>query len=339
MKINNTPIVPLASNFQGFPDADAGGRDRRGAAGVARGAHPDAAGGGGAGGVCGGARAGGGGVPNRLGVEFREGLAAEQMADQQAFADEVNGRTDKENDRRYDRLADAQKGKILNVDTARELFAKYHADPRSMTKATHAVAEAYIADRLRRELAKPAGPNDVVLFTAGGMGSGKSTFAENAARNPAFALVVDSTMRDRKKALAQVRAVLRSGRRVAVNFIDVETGEAMRRSEIRARKKGRRVTPESLGSAHYKVRKNLLTFWNAFGENPRVAFAITDNNGGPADAFQVEDVVAHLRNLRKNPSHEEAHIQKARANAQRQDAETSGGRGNADGPQGNEGDR
>ena len=77
----------------------------------------------------------------------------------------------------YNALPDAQGGKVLNIDTARELSPDYATSRESralLSPAVHEPASFFIKQLYADRLAEMP-PDSTVMFTSGGTGVGKST--------------------------------------------------------------------------------------------------------------------------------------------------------------------
>jgi hypothetical protein len=111
-----------------------------------------------------------------------------------------------------------QFGWIFNADTMSELL-DVHTEARRWAwhDAVRSTASALTQAAFDGSVASPADPHDVVvLFTGGGNGSGKSTFA-GVGMPGCFGL--DSTLSDFDSSRRNIDKVLTSGRAAAVTFI------------------------------------------------------------------------------------------------------------------------
>jgi signal recognition particle GTPase len=127
---------------------------------------------------------------------------------------------------------------VFNSNTAQELSPGYVADRRGNNEATLDPARIYVRERFRRELdgvkKSDEGPRTIVLFTAGGQGSGKSSSiarqiadAEKAGRK---LLVFDTTLQDKTADEQLIRSAIDSGAIVGVSYIHNPVENAMRRN-------------------------------------------------------------------------------------------------------------
>jgi hypothetical protein len=246
----------------------------------------------------------------RLRYEPASGLSDEQRAHEVAFARLLNSRTDSENDAQYALLPNAFGGNSVGVDTARELYPPYAANQREHMGATLSVGRAYAVNRFFRELAKPISETPVIMFSAGGMGSGKSKIVGRMAQAyEVFAF--DSTMLQPWH-MELVGAAVASGRKVRIAYVHAPVETAMRRSDRRAVIEGRYVSPEQLGSAHHRVQRNVLALHEKYKGNPNVAFEVWDNSGGLNEQKEVENGIAFLEAPGNRYTNENTAINRAR---------------------------
>jgi hypothetical protein len=248
--------------------------------------------------------------PNRLGFIPSKGLTPEQSAREQEFSDQLNSNTDAENDAEYARQPNAFGGYSIGVDTAREMYAPYRENQRENSAATIGVGRTYARDRFRRELARAASENPVIIFSAGGMGSGKSKVVGLIAQ-ARHTVSFDSTM-VQPWHMQQVADTLASGRKAHIIYVHTSVENAMRRSDNRSTIEGRYVSPEELGSAHYKVQRNVLALADKYKDNPNVTFEVWDNNGAAGEHKKVEKGVAFLQEDGNLYSDENSTIDRAR---------------------------
>jgi hypothetical protein len=74
----------------------------------------------------------------------------------------------------YAKLKDAEGGKVLNTDLARELSPEYVAN-RTLSANVHEPASAFVKQLYSQRLAQQAPEGTSVLFTGGGTGAGKTS--------------------------------------------------------------------------------------------------------------------------------------------------------------------
>ena len=200
----------------------------------------------------------------------------------------------------YNTLEDAKGGRMLNVDTARELSPEYLAD-RTKAADVHEPSSTFIKKLYAKRLAEPppAGKVPVVVFTAGGTGAGKSSgldILEN--ENPAFAkaeLVYDTNMNKFSSAKDKIDQALEAGREVKILFTYRDPAEALRQGALtratRQEKKfqsGRTVPLSEHGNTHVGSRQTIDQLREHYRDNPLVEFSAIDNSRGKGNAIPAE---------------------------------------------------
>ena len=220
-------------------------------------------------------------------------------------------------EREYDALPESEGGKILNTDTARELFNDYLAD-RSKAAAVHEPASSVIKALFRRKLSRgpKPGQDPVVLFTSGGTGAGKSTGMkqfEDAAyiKGHAF-MVYDTNVADAAKGIEKMQQALDSSNterqmqagstgpgREAIRIyvmhtvrepVEALTGGALPRAENQAREfgSGRTVPLAEHVKTHVGSNKAIGEVVRHFAGNDRFGYSIIDNRYGKGGAKYID---------------------------------------------------
>lgn len=181
----------------------------------------------------------------------------------------------------YAKLKDADGGRILNVDTARELSSDYAASKENRTKysvATHEPASAFIKQAYTHQLehAKPGS----VMFLAGGGGSGKSTVLNGPAASlrDQSAIIMDAVMGNYDKAVTNVEKALKSGRPVSIAYVHTPFPLAAARALKRMGNSGRRVPLHVLAEAHAGAQDTILKLAQRYAGNPLVEIRAYDNS-------------------------------------------------------------
>ena len=204
----------------------------------------------------------------------------------------------------YARLKDAKGGRVLNVDTARELSPEYLKD-RTKSADVHEPSSTFIKKVYAERLAQPTpkGKAPVVVFTAGGTGAGKSSGLEMLEKvDPNFAkaeLVYDTNMNKFDSAKTKIDQALESGREVKILYTYRDPAEALRQGALtRATRQesefgtGRTVPLQEHGNTHVGSRKVIDELRAEYADNPKVEFSAIDNSRGkdnPA-AVKFEDL-------------------------------------------------
>jgi len=205
------------------------------------------------------------------------------------------------------------KGKIINTDIARELEPAYAASDETRATKSSAVHEpaSTIAkltyEKLLRQPAKP-GERDVVLFTAGGTGAGKSTGlalmpeAEREAK-----IIYDTNMAGTKSGEQKIRQALDSGHEVVVAFTYRHPIEALVNGTIpRAVRAGRMVPLDVHISTHVRSLETFRQLRARFADDPRVVFRLIDNSNGKGRVKEVAPDALDRVNFNSEELYDEA---------------------------------
>jgi hypothetical protein len=212
--------------------------------------------------------------------------------------------------REYSELPDTRGGTILNTDLARELSPDYRAD-RTKSADVHEPASAFIKRVYAEKLAQPTpeGMDPVVVFSAGGTGSGKTT-GINAA-GAAFGrpeIVYDTNMNRLSSATSKIDAALQAGRNVSVLYTYREPVDAFRGAMARAdrmereRGSGRTVPIDEHVNTHVGAARSVRQLVDHYAGDDRVNFIAIDNSRGPGQ-HAVADLEA-LPHVEENGLHE-----------------------------------
>jgi hypothetical protein len=248
----------------------------------------------------------------RLDIPKRQGLTPEQRQREEAFARQLNERTDAQNDAVYDSLPLSQGGRVFNTDTARSMSAEYEKDPAGNLEATSEPAGAYVRDRFLREIAKPAKADDVVEFTAGGPGSGKSVSADGRA-----ALVFDSMLADLGEAIRLIERVLASGRKVSIVYTHNPVERGVRFAHARAKESGRDTPAEYIGRKHFHAQKTFIALLAQYKGNASVELKLYDNAGAKGEQKKIQDPLAFLTSPDNAYDNEQDTIRRAKEERER----------------------
>lgn len=154
-------------------------------------------------------------------IEVNESLTGRAAEIQTAFRDWVWEHLD-------EAIAQYQavNGNVLNTDEARKLSSDYNATPETRSlysSAVHEPASWLVKEIYARELAKmaPDGKEDLVLFTAGGTGAGKSSAVKAALSSEAerAQIVFDTNMNGYASSDQKIQQALDAGKRVVIAYV------------------------------------------------------------------------------------------------------------------------
>jgi len=169
-------------------------------------------------------------------------------------------------------------GNEIGSDNAAELFPDYSAsrEARRANRIAVARSAAWVSHEVfrRRILERDA---QVVLFTAGGTGSGKSTFAANLCK--ADCIVFDSTFSDTAGHGALVEEALKAQCKVMIVYIFRDPLAAYTATLKRAAEEacGRTITPRTHARTHEGAARTVKYLSGRYADNPKVAFRFIDN--------------------------------------------------------------
>lgn len=184
-------------------------------------------------------------------------------------------------------------GNFVSADDAKELFEEYAAtvDTKSArTLAVHRPSSA-LARAVYEQLVQeptPEGKADVVLFTAGGTGSGKTSsvrhLLEPVVRNAH--LVYDSTLASLEGAQRDIETAKHAGKGVIIAYTYRPADVAYRDGVLpRAQREGRIVDVRSHVATHVRALANVRRLAERYAGDPDVEFIAIDNSReAPAQA-------------------------------------------------------
>jgi hypothetical protein len=186
----------------------------------------------------------------------------------------------------------ARFGHVVDTDSARELEPTYSANRESRqqySRATSPVASA-LAREVYDTLLEEASPG-VVLFNAGGPGSGKSSTLNEKALSK-YAIVYDTVLADGKRAIKQIEQALAKGHEVDINYIHQPLEAAVVNTIERSVKleNGRIVEAYSTARTHSAAQKSIFEVAKRFENDPRVTIRVTDNTDFKAVKMTLDEL-------------------------------------------------
>lgn len=176
---------------------------------------------------------------------------------------------------------------VISADDMRSLFPQYSASP--ATRSTHSLSVHEAVTAMAQELYEralavddPRG-NNIVLFTAGGVASGKTTAmrAIDAVRRSAFSaqIIYDSTMRRYESGQRRVQQALQAEKLVNVVYVFTPIEKSVGWLVHRAVETGRVVPADAAARSHWQAQHTFLKLVEAYAGNPAVSFLLIDNSG------------------------------------------------------------
>lgn len=194
---------------------------------------------------------------------------------------------------RYAALPDTDGGRILDTDSARELYAPYRESQESRTywqNATQRPASAWIQGEYERRISLPA-TGDAV-FMAGGGGSGKSTirrqFSEIASQHAD--VIYDGVFANLERAERNVDLALKSGRTVRLEFVLTDAEVAAARAAKRFYSEGRDLPARVMAEDHVNALETFLRMADHYKDNPDVKIYAFDNTGTNPHEINLDEL-------------------------------------------------
>lgn len=204
--------------------------------------------------------------------------------------------------RQYAQLEDADGGRILNTDTARELSEDYLAD-RSQSAAVHEPASWLIKRMYAQMLKEPPGPgrDPLVIIMAGGTGAGKSTVVQRLSGElfKRAQIIYDTNFSKLDGAIEKTNDALGAGKRVVRYYVFRDPAEALAHGALtRAMKQeakwgtGRTVPIEEHTNTHVGAMHVLAPYADHFDGHEDVALKYIDNSRGAGNQVlvSIEDI-------------------------------------------------
>lgn len=189
----------------------------------------------------------------------------------------------------YKRVPGAMGGKVINTDLVRELSEDYVQNRSGLSSAVHEPASWLTKEIYKRELANPdpTGRN-IVTFTAGGTGAGKTTAIAGV---PAVQratqrsqIVYDTNMNTYKSSVTKIDQALKAGKTVRIVTVVRDPVDALVSGALpRAERMGRTVRLDEHAKTHIGVVETIPRLMEKYQGDKRVKFDFIDNTGGKND--------------------------------------------------------
>ncbi|HEX9444638.1 MAG TPA: zeta toxin family protein [Candidatus Binatia bacterium] len=240
----------------------------------------------------------GGFYPGNLGIVRAKNLTPPEREVEARLAKYLEEHTD-EAIARYR----AKYGKEINTDNARELSPDYAPggmeaeDPQTRaararwSAAVHEPSSAFTKELFKRELKKKPnqGERNVVVFTGGGAGVGKTTSIhqitglEHAVG--AAQIVYDTTLSSLKSSLDRIAQALEAGKEVSIVYVYRDPVDSLSGGALpRAERNGRTLPLEAFLDTHLGAPEVLLKIAETYKGDKRVEIAVIDNSRGRGQA-------------------------------------------------------
>jgi hypothetical protein len=207
----------------------------------------------------------------------------------------------------YAALPETRKGRLLNTDEARELSPDYRAD-RTRSADVHEPSSELVKLMYVDKLAKPTpeGRKNIVLFTAGGTGAGKSTglkVAETVNKDVQdVEIIYDTNMSTFDTSDKKIQQAFKAGREVDLLYtfrdpVDaLEEGALVRATRMEKESGSGRTVPISEHlKTHIGARKVMEQLQEKYKNDPRFSLNVIDNSRGKGNAvFSTLDKLPQL---------------------------------------------
>ena len=199
----------------------------------------------------------------------------------------------------YAQLPSTDGGRILNTDDAREMSPEYRMD-RTRSADVHEPSSAFVKQMYAEKLSQdtPPGRDNLVVFTAGGTGAGKTTGLQEAAEVSDHIknaeIVYDTNMNTFDSADKKIQQALKAGRNVGIVYTYRDPVEAMENGALKRASRmeaemgtGRTVPIDEHFKTHMGSRDVMERLQSKYGDDHRFHMMIIDNSRGPGNASVV----------------------------------------------------
>lgn len=202
----------------------------------------------------------------------------------------------------YAKLKDAEGGKVLNTDVARELSPEYVKN-RTLSANVHEPASAFVKKLYAEKLAQQAPEGSSVMFTGGGTGAGKTSSLSmypDIAKNAE--MIYDTNMNKLDSAAKKIDQALEAGRKVDLIYTYRDPVEALTEGSLtRAMRmkgehgSGRTVPLKEHIRTHTGSRDVMEQLQAQYADNPNVRIGVVDNSFGKGNQriSTLEDLPKH----------------------------------------------
>jgi hypothetical protein len=189
-------------------------------------------------------------------------------------------------------------GNMVDRNNAQELYPPYSKNRESRQKlslATHEPAGA-LSDEVYQHVLKLKCPpsRNLVLFNAGGQGSGKTTSLRFSDKRKKAFIVMDGTMQDYEKSCRNIDLALQNGKFVHINYVYCPFEKAIQNIIRRATDptNGRVVNVKRAAKGHSQAFANIFRIVKAYRSNPSVTFGVVDNSDDDPSASSLAKLAA-----------------------------------------------
>ncbi|MBV6499503.1 MAG: hypothetical protein CJBNEKGG_01959 [Prosthecobacter sp.] len=194
---------------------------------------------------------------------------------------------------------------VLDRNSVQELSPDYAATRESRQKCSVATLEpaGAFVDWMFEKIVSAAKPGDVIVFNAGGQGSGKTTATRILPDDPRVILIMDGTLQNLKRSRAHLQRCFAATLRVEIRFIYCPWPKAIGNMLKRALKDegGGRIVPLSRAAGgHYQAARTTLTLAEEFSSSEDATVLVVDNSCRPPAVQSLDWLAAHLNESIEN---------------------------------------
>jgi cobalamin-dependent methionine synthase I/methionine synthase I (cobalamin-dependent) len=191
-------------------------------------------------------------------------------------------------------------GIVLDRNSVQELSPDYAATRESRQQwsvATLEPAGAFV-DWMFEKTVSAARPGDVVLFNAGGQGSGKTTATEGLPKRERVILIMDGTLQNHRRSREHFQRAFECGCALEVRYIHAPWPLAVRNMLKRAIEGTGRVVPLSrAANGHYQAPITTLRLVEEFGDHQGFKILVLNNfNHGYPTKENLEWLAGRMHN-------------------------------------------
>ncbi len=193
-------------------------------------------------------------------------------------------------------------GNRIDTDNARELcpaYANSYETRALLAPLIHESASRIAKAVWRTLLDESSGKPGLVIFLAGGPGSGKSTVAKFDEFQKYFqeAIVVyDSTFSSFSSAKEKIQDALDAGKNIDIYYVHRNAKDAADSVVVRAVETGRTVPIREVSSLHWSAQRTIFKLCDEYRDSEDVIIQLF-NNGGEPESFDLFDDEAALRKI------------------------------------------
>jgi cobalamin-dependent methionine synthase I len=176
---------------------------------------------------------------------------------------------------------EAKFGIILDRNSAQELSPLYNESRESRQKwsvATLEPAGAFI-EWLYFQKIKSLAPESLIVFNAGGQGSGKTTATAGLSSADGAALIMDGTLQNLERSMAHIECALQQGHFVNVRYVFCPWKKALENVVRRACTEGGRIVPlRRSAKGHFQAPRTFLNACERFADQEMFVACVIDNS-------------------------------------------------------------